>query len=69
MVETNQNSKPRFVRKPGRTLLVQKTSDSFDSSVLEGLEGLTTNHHTEKSNSYFLTFGNLPHSMSAEFVT
>lgn len=65
MVETNQNSKPRFVRKPGRTLLVQKTSDSFDSSILEGLEGLTANHHTEKSNSYFLTFETLAHSMSA----
>ena len=65
MVETNQTNKPRFVRKPGRTLLVQKTSDSFDSSVLEGLEGLTANHHTEKSNSYFLTFETLPHSMSA----
>jgi len=65
MVETNQNSKPRFVRKPGRTLLVQKTSNSFDSSVLEGLEGLTSNHHTEKSNSYFLTFETLPHAMSA----
>jgi hypothetical protein len=65
MADTNQNSKPRFGRKPGRTLLVQKTSDSFDSSSLEELEGLTSNHHTEKSNSYFLTFETLPHSMSA----
>lgn len=65
MVDTNQNGKPRFGRKPGRTLLVQKTSDSFNSSVLEGLEGLTATHHTERSNSYFLTFETLPHSLSA----
>lgn len=66
MTDTNNatNNKPRFIRKPGRTLLVQQTSDSFDSTVLQNLEGLTSSYHTERSNSYFLTFESLPHSLS-----
>ena len=65
MSDTSQNSKQRFVRTAGRTLLVQQTNNSFDSNVLNSLEGLQSTHHTEKSNSYFLTFESLPHSLSA----
>ena len=61
MTDNTVNNKPKFIRKPGRTLLVQQTSDSFDSTVLENLEGLTSSYHTERSNSYFLTFESLSH--------
>ena len=64
MTDNTANTKPKFIRKPGRTLLVQQTSDSFDSTVLENLEGLTSSYHTERSNSYFLTFESLSHSLS-----
>ncbi len=66
MTDTNNvtNNKSRFIRKPGRTLLVQQTSDSFDNTVLQNLEGLTSSYHTERSNSYFLTFETLTHSLS-----
>lgn len=42
--------------KAGRTLLVKPSSNSFDASLFEGMGGLISKHHTEKSNSYFLTF-------------
>lgn len=64
MTETNQH-KPRFVRKSGRTLLVQKLNENLDESIFENLEGLKSKHHTEKNNAYFLTFESLPHSLSS----
>uniref|UniRef100_A0A6C0J5Z1 Uncharacterized protein n=1 Tax=viral metagenome TaxID=1070528 RepID=A0A6C0J5Z1_9ZZZZ len=63
MTETNHKS--RFVRKTGRTLLVQQTSEEFNESLLENLEGLKEKFHTEKSNSYFLTFESIPHALSS----
>ena len=64
MSETNQNNgKPRFVRKAGRTLLVQQLNENDIRSHLQSLEGLNSLHHTEKSNSYFLTFESLSHSL------
>ena len=49
---SQQNRRPRA----GRTLLVKPSDNQFNVSVFNGLQGLTTTHHTEKSNSYFLTF-------------
>ena len=49
---TQQNRRPRA----GRTLLVKPSDNQFNASVFNGLQGLVTTHHTEKSNSYFLTF-------------
>ena len=51
---SQQNRRPR--PRTGRTLLVKPSGNQFNATVLDGLQGLTTNHHTEKSNSYFLTF-------------
>jgi len=65
MTETNQNTKSRFVRKAGRTLLVQRTSEDFNESLLENLEGLKEKFHTETSNSYFLTFESIPHALAS----
>jgi hypothetical protein len=65
MTDTNQKPKSRFVRKAGRTLLVQRTSEYFNESILENLEGLKEKYHTEKSNSYFLTFESIPHALSS----
>lgn len=56
--------KRSFVRKAGRTLLVKVLSGEFDVEGMN-LEGLTNHHFTEKSNSYFLTFDNVPHSLNA----
>ncbi len=42
--------------KAGRTLLVKPSNNNFSASVFDSLTGLTSKHHIEKSNSYFLTF-------------
>ncbi len=52
--ESKQQQRPRT--KAGRTLLVKPSNGNFDVSVFEGLAGLTSKHHTEKSNSHFLVF-------------
>ena len=49
---SQQNRRPRA----GRTLLVKPSDNQFNASVFNSHQGLTTTHHTEKSNSYFLTF-------------
>ena len=56
--------KRSFVRKAGRTLLVKVLNGQFDVEGMN-LEGLTNHHFTEKSNSYFLTFDNVPNSLNA----
>jgi hypothetical protein len=53
--ETIETQTPRQRSKAGRTLLIKPTG-SFDESLLKDLAGCTATHHTEKSNSYFLTF-------------
>ncbi len=53
-----------FTRKSGRTLLVKFLNDNVDFEDIQ-LEGLLNNHFIEKSTSYFLTFDNVDHSLSA----
>ena len=58
-----QNSqRPRT--KAGRTLLVKPTSTVADNTF-SGFTGLTSTHHTDKSNSYFLTFDTPKNSLDA----
>jgi hypothetical protein len=57
--ETSQQAQnaPRHPRsKAGRTLLVKATNTQFDTKIFEDMVGLTSKHHTEKSNTHFLTF-------------
>lgn len=56
--------KKSFVRKAGRTLLVKVLHGDFDVESMN-LEGLVNKHFTDKSNSYFLTFDDSPHSLNA----
>jgi hypothetical protein len=58
----NQN-RPRT--KAGRTLLVKPSSGNFDASIFEGMAGLTSKHHTEKSNSYFLVYTTAQEALTA----
>ena len=51
-----ENQESTVITKPGRTLLVKPTNTNFDASVLASLKGHTNTHHTEKSNTYFITF-------------
>ncbi len=53
--ESNETQTLRQRSKAGRTLLVKPTG-TFDASILKDLAGCTATHHTDKSNSYFLTF-------------
>ncbi len=53
--ESNETQTPRQRSKAGRTLLIKPTG-AFDESLLKDLAGSTSTHHTEKSNSYFITF-------------
>ena len=62
--ESNTHTRKSTTRRPGRTLLVKPTSN-VDLSVLDTLEGCTTKHLTEKSNSYFLTFATADQSLNA----
>jgi hypothetical protein len=57
-------TKKSYVRKAGKTLLVKVLSDSFNTSVLS-FKGLQSSHHSEGSQSYFLTFGDVKQSLSA----
>ncbi len=61
--ESKKQTRPRT--KAGRTLLVKPSNGNFDASVFEGLAGLTSKHHTDKSNSYFLTFSTPQDALSA----
>ena len=61
--ESKKQNRPRT--KAGRTLLVKPSNGNFDASVFEGLAGLTSKHHTDKSNSHFLTFSTAQDSLAA----
>ncbi len=63
---STQENKQRHPRtKAGRTLLVKPSNGSFNASVFEDLAGLTSKHHTEKSNSHFLTFSTSQEALAA----
>jgi hypothetical protein len=51
--------------KAGRTILVKPSGSTFDASVFETLTGRQSTHHTEKSNSYFLTFATSKEALDA----
>lgn len=60
-----EQKKKNFIRKAGRTLLVKFNEQTdFDPSSYN-LEGYQSHHVAEKSNSYFLTFGEVAQSLDA----
>ena len=59
------STQKRKGRKAGSTLLVKPQKSDFDTSGFASLEGLTNQHHTEKSNSHFLTFDNVGNAVKA----
>lgn len=61
--ENKKQNRPRT--KAGRTLLVKPVNGTFDASVFEGLSGLTSKNHIDKSNSYFLTFSTSQEAINA----
>jgi len=61
--ESKKQNRPRT--KAGRTLLVKPSSGNFDASIFEGMAGLTSKHHTEKSNSYFLVYTTAQEALTA----
>ena len=65
MTENTNEKQNKFVRKAGRTILVQVLDNSFSGDTFNDLSGLVSKHFTERSNSYFLTFDNLSNSLSA----
>ena len=54
-----------YIRKAGRTVLVKFSEQTDFDPTSYSLEGLTNHHCAEKSNSYFLTFDDVPHSLNA----
>jgi hypothetical protein len=61
--ESKKQNRPRT--KAGRTLLVKPSNGNFDASIFEGMAGLTSKHHTEKSNSYFLVYTTAQEALNA----
>lgn len=61
MSDTHQT----LTKKAGRTLLVKPTSQTHDYGFLAGLTGLSNNHLTENTGSYFLTFSSTEESLAA----
>jgi len=61
---TSSQSQQRRAR-PGRTLLVKPTTNTFNTSILDGLTGKQALHHTDKTNSYFLTFSTSQDALNA----
>ncbi len=59
----SQQNRPRS--KAGRTLLVKPTSNTFDKSIFETFTGHQSTHHTEKSNSYFVTYSTPQEALGA----
>ena len=62
---SENDTRKRYNRKPGRTLLVKLTDNNFNVNVLQNMTGLESSHLTEKSNSYFLTFDTTDNSLEA----
>jgi len=63
MTET-ENKFQRKEPRVGRTLLVKPNDESFDSSALSSLEGLS-NMHESQSHTFFLTFTDVSHAKAA----
>jgi hypothetical protein len=61
--KTQQKRRPQT--KAGRTLLVKPSGSQFNASVFDELVGRQSTHHTEKSNSYFITFATPQESLTA----
>ena len=64
MSETNQNTKKRFLRKSGRTLVLKLRDDSFDVKSLEDLTGLQESATTQNQ-AVFLTFDTKDNALEA----
>ena len=57
--------KRNFIRKAGRTLLVKFNETTDFDPTTHNLEGLQSHHSVERSNTTFLTFDDVPHSLNA----
>mgnify|MGYP001186936183 CR=1 FL=1 len=64
MSETNQNTKKRFLRKSGRTLVLKLRDESFDVKSLEDLTGLQESATTQNQ-AVFLTFDTKDNALEA----
>jgi hypothetical protein len=61
--QTPQSNRPRT--KAGRTLLVKPKQTSFDKSIFETFPGHKSVYHTEKSNTYFVTYSTAQEALVA----
>ena len=61
---TEQQRTRNYIRKAGRTVLVKFSEQTEFDPTSYSLDGLQTHHCAEKSNSYFLTFDDVPHSLN-----
>ena len=64
MSETPQNTKKRFLRKSGRTLVLKLKDESFDVKCLTALAGLQDSATTQ-NNAVFLTFDTKDNALEA----
>ena len=68
MSESNQNtvtqSKKRFLRKSGRTLVLKLKDTSFDTKELDNFTGVQ-NHATTQNNAVFVTFDTKENALEA----
>ena len=53
MAESTNERQNKFVRKAGRTILVQVLDNSFSEDTFNDLSGLVSKHFTERSNYTF----------------
>jgi hypothetical protein len=63
--ENKPQSKPQNRTKAGRTLLVKPSSSNFSASIFDDFSGITSKHHIEKTDSYFLTFTSAKEALEA----
>ena len=61
--QTPQSNRPRT--KAGRTLLVKPKQTSFDKAIFETFPGHKSVYHTEKSNTYFVTYSTAQEALVA----
>lgn len=61
--EPQRNRSPRS--KAGCTLLVKPSTQTSYDSVFSGFEGHQSTYHTEKTNTYFVTFQTPQHALTA----
>jgi|SaaInlStandDraft_5_1057022.scaffolds.fasta_scaffold00837_15 DNA-directed RNA polymerase subunit L len=62
---TTEQRNKNFIRKAGRTILIKFNEPTKFDPMAFSLEGLKYHHIVEKSNSVFLTFDDVPHSLTA----